>query len=41
MVLLRTIFVKSTPKIIDKKATNGDRHGTLKVIQRAMTIAEF
>jgi hypothetical protein len=40
-VLLRTIFVKSTPKTIDKKATNGDRNGTLKMIQRAVTIAEF
>jgi hypothetical protein len=40
-VLLCTIFVKSTPKTSDKKATNSDRHGTLKVIQRAVTIAEF
>jgi hypothetical protein len=42
MVLLRTtIFVTSTPKTIDNKATNGDRHGTLKMIQRALMIAEF
>jgi hypothetical protein len=40
-VLLHTIFVKSTPKTIGKKATNGDRHGTLKVIQRAVTITKF
>jgi hypothetical protein len=40
-VLLHTIFVKSTPRTSDKKATNGDRHSTLKVIQHAVTIAEF
>jgi hypothetical protein len=40
-VLLQTIFVKSTPKTSDKKATNGNRHSTLKVIQCAVTIAEF
>jgi hypothetical protein len=40
-VLLCTIFVKSTPKTIDKKATNGNHNSTLKVIQRAVTIAKF
>jgi hypothetical protein len=40
-VLLRTIFVKSTPKTSDKKATNGDCHTMLKVIQHGMTIGKF
>jgi hypothetical protein len=35
------VFVMSTPKTIDIKATNGNRNGTLKVIQRAMMIAKF
>jgi hypothetical protein len=34
-------FVKSTPKTSDKKATNGDHHAMLKVIQHGLTIAEF
>jgi hypothetical protein len=35
-------FVNSTPKNSDKKkATNGDHHAMLKVIQHGMTIAKF
>jgi hypothetical protein len=33
--------VNSTPKTSDKKATNGNRHAMLKVIQHGVTIAEF
>jgi hypothetical protein len=35
-VLLCTIFVNSTLKTSDKKATNGDHHAMLKVIQQAV-----
>jgi hypothetical protein len=34
-------FVNSTSKTSDKKATNGDRHAMLKVIQHGVTIAKF
>ncbi len=34
-------FVKSTPKTSDNKATNGDRHAMLKVIQHGVMIAKF
>jgi hypothetical protein len=34
-------FVKSTSKTSDKKATNGNHHGTLKVTQSAVMIAKF
>jgi hypothetical protein len=34
-------FVNSTPKTSDRKATNGDRHAMLKVIQHWVTIAKF
>jgi hypothetical protein len=40
-VLLGTIFVNSALKTSDKKATNGDCHAMLKVVQHGMTIAEF
>ncbi len=33
--------MKSTPKTSDKKTTNGDHDGMLKVIQHAVTIAKF
>jgi hypothetical protein len=33
--------VNSTPKTSDKKATNGDRHPMLKVIQHGLTITKF
>jgi hypothetical protein len=35
------VFVNSTPKTSDKKATNGDCHAMLKVIQHGMTITKF
>jgi hypothetical protein len=35
------LFVNSTPKTSDKKATNGDCHAMLKVIQHGMTIPKF
>jgi hypothetical protein len=34
-------FVNSTPKTSDKRATNGNRHTMLKVIQHGVTIAKF
>jgi hypothetical protein len=40
-VLLRTIFVNSALKTSDKKATNGNHHAMLKVIQHGVTIAIF
>jgi hypothetical protein len=39
--MYRTIFVKSALKTSDKKATNGDHHAMLKVIQHGVTIAKF
>ncbi len=41
MVKSGTIFVKSTPKTSDKKATNGNHHTMLKVIQHGVMIAKF
>jgi hypothetical protein len=35
------LFVNSTPKTSDKKATNGNHHAMLKVIQHGVTIAKF
>jgi hypothetical protein len=39
--MCRNIFVNSTPKTSDKKATNGNCQATLKVIQRGVTIAKY
>jgi hypothetical protein len=36
-----TIFVNSAPKTSDKKATNGNRHAMLNVIQHGVMIAKF
>jgi hypothetical protein len=40
-VILPNILVNSMLKTCDKKATNGNRHAMLKVIQHGITIAKF
>jgi hypothetical protein len=41
IITYRSIFVNSALKTSDKKATNGDHHAMLKVIQHGVTIAKF